>query len=57
MTSKMINLKEIQAGRGEMVFLNPGDQVCVSGKGFSLEKVFEVLSKVSMVRLLFGSPF
>ena len=57
MTSKMINLKEIQAGRGEMVFLNPGDQVFVSGKGFSLEKVFEVLSKVSMVRLLFGSPF
>lgn len=57
MTSKMINLKEIQAGRGEMVFLNPGDQVFVSGKGFSLEKVFDVLSKLSMVRLLFGSPF
>ena len=56
-TSKMVNLKEIQAGRGEMVFLSPGDQVFVSGKGFSVDKVFDIISKVSVVRLLFGSPF
>ena len=56
-TSKMVNLKEIQAGRGEMVFLSPGDQVFVSGKGFSIDKVFDIISKVSVVRLLFGSPF
>ncbi len=56
-TSKMINLAEIQKGRGEMIFLNPGDQVFVSGKGFSLEKVFDILSKASVVRFLMGSPF
>ncbi|MBK7803302.1 MAG: hypothetical protein IPJ55_11705 [Chloracidobacterium sp.] len=53
----MINLREIQAGRGEMIFLNPGDQVFVSGKGFSIDKVFEIISKVSVARMLFGSPF
>jgi len=56
-TSRMVNLKDIQAGRGEMVFLNPGDQVFVSGRGFSIDKVFDIISKVSVVRLLFGSPF
>lgn len=56
-TSKLINLREIQAGRGEMIFLNPGDQVFVSGKGFSIDKVFEIISKVSVARMLFGSPF
>ena len=55
-TSKMINLAEIQRGHGEMTFLNPGDQVFVSGKGFSLEKVFDILSKASVVRFLMGSP-
>lgn len=56
-TSKFVNLAELQRGRGEMVFLQPGDQVFVSGKGFSIEKVFDIISKVSVVRLLFGSPF
>jgi polysaccharide biosynthesis/export protein len=56
-TSQMVNLAEIQRGHAEMVFLKPGDQVFVSGKGFSLEKVFEILSKVSMARYLVGSPF
>lgn len=56
-TSKVINLAEIQRGRGEMTFINPGDQVFVSGKGFSLEKVFDILSKASVVRFLMGSPF
>jgi polysaccharide export outer membrane protein len=55
--SRGINLAEIESGRGEMVFLQPGDQVFVAGKGFSLTKVFDILGKVSMVRLLFGSPF
>jgi polysaccharide export outer membrane protein len=56
-TSKLINLAEIQRGQAEMVFLKPGDQVFVSGKGFSLDKVFEIISKVSMARFLVGTPF
>jgi protein involved in polysaccharide export with SLBB domain len=56
-TSRLINLEELQRGRGQMVFLNPGDQVFVSGKGFSLEKVFDIISKASVIRFLMGSPF
>lgn len=56
-SSKIINLAEIERGNGEMIFLNPGDQVFVSGKGFTLDKVFDILGKVSMARFLFGSPF
>lgn len=56
-SSKMINLTEIERGRGEMVFINPGDQIFVSGKGFTVDKVFDILGKLSMARFLFGSPF
>jgi polysaccharide export outer membrane protein len=56
-TSKIINLTEIERGRGEMVFINPGDQIFVSGKGFTIDKVFDILGKLSMARFLFGSPF
>ena len=58
-TPKTVNLQDIERGKGEMVFLNPGDQVFVPDKGFRLNvnTVFDVLSKASIVRLLFGSPF
>lgn len=55
-TSRLINLADIERGKGEMVFLNPGDQVFVSGKGFTLEKVFDILAKLSMARYMVGSP-
>jgi protein involved in polysaccharide export with SLBB domain len=55
-SSKMVNLTEIERGRGEMVFINPGDQIFVSGKGFTIDKVFDILGKLSMARFLFGSP-
>ncbi|MCU1289820.1 MAG: polysaccharide export protein [Acidobacteria bacterium] len=56
---KTVNLQDIERGKAEMVFLNPGDQVFVPDKGFRLNinTVFDVLSKASVVRLLFGSPF
>jgi polysaccharide export outer membrane protein len=56
---RTINLTEIEKGKGEMVFLNPGDQVFVPDRGFRLNvnTVFDILSKASIVRLLFGSPF
>jgi polysaccharide export outer membrane protein len=56
-SSKIVNLTEIERGRGEMVFINPGDQIFVSGKGFTVDKVFDILGKLSMARFLFGSPF
>ena len=56
---KMVDLTVIERGKGEMIYLNPGDQVFVPDKGFRLnvETVFKVLEKASIVRLLFGSPF
>ena len=52
-----VNLADIESGKAPMIYLNPGDQVFVPGKGFTIESVFQVLDKVSLVRLLFGSPF
>lgn len=54
---KQVSLSQMESGKAEMVFLNPGDQVFVSGKGFTIEKFFDVLGKASAARLLFGSPF
>ncbi len=57
LTRKDINLGDMESGKTPMIFLNPGDQVFVGGKGFTLDKVFDIIGKVSIVRLLFGSPF
>ncbi len=54
---KQVSLTQMESGKADMVFLNPGDQVFVAGKGFSIEKFFDVLGKASAARLLFGSPF
>ena len=54
---KQVSLAKMEAGKAEMVFLSPGDQVFVAGKGFSIDKIFDVLGKASAARLLFGSPF
>jgi polysaccharide biosynthesis/export protein len=56
---QIVNLQDIERGRGEMIYLNPGDQVFVPDRGFRLNvnTVFDILSKASIVRLLFGSPF
>lgn len=57
LTRRTVSLTAMENGKAEMVFLNPGDQVFVGGKGFSIDKVFDALGKASVVRFLFGSPF
>ena len=57
LSRQTVNLADIESGKVEMIYLNPGDQVFVPGKGFTIDSVFKVLDKVSLVRLLFGSPF
>lgn len=52
-----VNLALIESGKAPMIYLNPGDQVFVPGKGFTIDTIFNTLEKVSIVRLLFGSPF
>lgn len=56
LSKRIVSLADMEAGKTEMVFLNPGDQVFVTGKGFSIEKVFDYLGKASMVRYMLGSP-
>ena len=59
LTSQLVNLEAIERGKAPMIELQAGDQVFVADKGFQLNinTVFDVLSKASIVRLLFGSPF
>ncbi len=55
-TSKTINLIDLKQGKIDMVFLNPGDQVFVSGKGFTLSKLLDVISRLSAFRGAVGIP-
>ena len=57
LTKRMVSLAQMESGKADMVYLNPGDQVFVAGKGFSIDKVFDILGKASVARFLFGSPF
>ncbi len=57
LTRTQVSLKQMEAGKAEMVFLNPGDQVFVEGKGFTIGKFLAVLGQASAARTLFGSPF
>ena len=58
-SQRAINLEEILSGKAQMIYLNPGDQVFEPDRGFRLNvnTVFDIISKASIVRLLFGSPF
>ena len=56
LTRRMVSLAQMESGKAEMVYLAPGDQVFVAGKGFSLEKVLEILGRANTVRALFGVP-
>ncbi len=57
LSRKDVNLVEIESGKLPMIFLNPGDQVVVGGKGFTIAKFFDYVGRFSALRVLFGSPF
>lgn len=57
LTRQDVDLAAIENGKAAMIYLAPGDQVFVPGKGFTIDTVFKALDKVSLVRLLLGSPF
>ena len=56
LSRRVVSLTDMEQGKAEMVYLNPGDQVYVTGKGFSISKVFDALGKASMLRYMVGSP-
>mgnify|MGYP002079079905 CR=1 FL=1 len=51
----LVDLKEIQEGRAEMAFLQPGDQVLIPKEGFSFNTILDGVGKFSLLRILF--PF
>lgn len=57
LTRQDVDLAAIENGKAPVIYLAPGDQVFVPGKGFTVDTVFKALDKVSLVRLLLGSPF
>jgi len=56
LTRRVVSLADMESGKSEMVYLSPGDQVFVTGKGFTLSKVFDILGRASMIRYVMGSP-
>lgn len=58
LTPIVVNLQEIARGKGEMVYLVPGDQVIVPGNKIKkIDTVLEMIGKVSIFKLLFGGGF
>lgn len=51
---KQVSLAQMESGKADMVYLNPGDQVFVAGKGFTIDKFFELLGKASSAAFLFS---
>lgn len=56
LTRRVVNLTDMEAGKADMVYLSPGDQVFVAGKGFSIAKAFDIMLKASSLRYMVGSP-
>lgn len=53
LTRKEVSLSLMESGKADMVYLSPGDQVFVPGKGFTIGKFLQVLSSASAARVLF----
>ena len=49
---KILNLEDMENGKTELVYLQPGDQVFVPGKGLTMAKVFEILASASSLRYM-----
>lgn len=55
LTSQSINIGNIEKGKGEMIFLAPGDQVVVQGNMFkSISKITSIFSFVGFARTFAG---
>lgn len=56
-SSSFIKLDEMIAGKVPMEYLNPGDQLVVPEKKWSMNKILDIVGRASAFRILFGSPF
>ncbi|MBK9153707.1 MAG: polysaccharide export protein [Chloracidobacterium sp.] len=53
----IIDLNKMTAGKAEVPYLLPGDQLIVPEKRWSLTKILDAVGRASAIRVLFGSPF
>lgn len=53
----VIDFEKVMAGKTDVPYLLPGDQIIVPEKKWSLTKVLDVVGKASAIRILFGMPF
>lgn len=53
----VIDLNKMTAGKADVPYLLPGDQLIVPEKRWSLAKILDAVGRVSAIRVLFGSPF
>lgn len=53
----VINFEKVMAGKADVPYLLPGDQIIVPEKKWSLTKVLDAVGKASAIRILFGVPF
>jgi len=56
LSRRIVSVADMEAGKTDMIYLSPGDQVFVSGKGFSIDKIFEIMARASSLRYMVGSP-
>ncbi len=56
LSKKQYSLNQMENGKTEMVYLSPGDQVFVAGKGFTLEKFLGIIDSTRWGRILMGVP-
>jgi polysaccharide export outer membrane protein len=57
LSKRTVSLAQMESGKAEMVYLSPGDQVFVSGKGFTFTKFLMVIGRATSAAALFGSGF
>jgi len=56
LAKRQVDFQAIEQGRADMVYLSPGDQVFVGGKGFTFKKLLLVMTRASSAAALFGVP-
>jgi protein involved in polysaccharide export with SLBB domain len=56
LAKRQVDLQAIEQGKADMVYLSPGDQVFVGGKGFNLKKLLMIVTRVSSAAAIFGVP-
>ena len=56
LTQMVFDMEKFMNGKAEMPYLVPGDQIVVPERRWSLSKIASIVSRASMLRILFGVP-